>query len=255
MIDNKLVGVGITTFQRFEHFKECYINLIANAEYVDKIIIVEDCSIKDLGMYDSFFENLMNDKVLIIRNKFNRGVGYSKNIILKKLYDSGCEYIFTLEDDINVLSKDVFHKYIEASKITGLQHFNFAHHGPANVGTGLIVKNINGYDVECYANIVGAFTLYTRKLIDTIGYFDLNYFNAWEHVDYTYRASKAGLTTQFWHFADIPDSKKLLQEQNNAIKESSIRPLKNWEDNIKKGLIYWKKKYGIELVHIPGRMS
>jgi GT2 family glycosyltransferase len=253
MIDNKLIGVGIITYQRFDRFKECYINLIANAEKVDKIVIVEDCSNKDKDKYDLFFEQLMNDKVIVIRNKFNQGVGFSKNCVLKHLYDSGCEYIFTLEDDINVVNKDVFEKYIMASKITGLQHFNFAHHGPANVNRQVNLVTLNGFIVECYPEIVGAFTLYTRKLIDTIGYFDLNYHNAWEHVDYTYRASKAELTTQFWEFADIPNSKMLLQEQDDAITDSSIRPRSDWQDNIKKGLIYWNKKYSIELVHIPGR--
>ena len=253
MIDNKLVGIGITTYQRFDRFKECYTHLISNAEYVDKIVIVEDCSTKDKELYDSFFNELMNDKVIVLRNKFNQGVGFSKNKILKHLYDSGCEYIFTIEDDINIISKEVFTKYIEASNITGLQHFNFAHHGPANVGSGLRKKVINGYTVELYPNIIGAFTLYTRKLIDEIGYYDLNYHNAWEHVDYTYRASKAELTTPFWLFADIPNSKELLVEQDEAIVDSSIRPRKDWQDNIKNGLIYWKKKYGVELAHIPGR--
>ena len=241
-----MIGVGIVTYNRFNRFKECFENLMKNSESVDEILIVDDCSDIDRDKYNEYFDQIRLNNVKIIINEKNLGVGKSKNKILKYFYNKNFDFVFTIEDDINVISPNVFNKYIEAHKKTDIHHFNFAWHGPANSNNENVCKKIviNDFEIQVCPHIVGAFSFYTRELIEQVGYFDEIFLNAWEHVDYTYRCSEKFMTTPFWSFADIVDSRQLLKEQENSINDSAIRPRKDWSDNIKFGLKYWETKHG-----------
>jgi GT2 family glycosyltransferase len=243
------IGIGITTYQRFDRFKECFENLMKNSRDVTEILIVDDCSIKDRERYDNYFSTILFNNVKIIVNEKNSGVGASKNKIMNYFYNKNYDYIFTMEDDINIKSPDVFMKYVECHLRTGYHYINFALHGTHNPVCRYMVNH--GYVFKVYPNIVGAFTFYTPKLIDTIGYHDENFFNAMEHVEYTYRASLAGLTTRFWAFIDIKENADMLEEQALSIEDSSIRVREDWKPNIKKGLEYFKEKHGVDLFDIP----
>jgi len=243
-------GLGIVTFERFDRFKECFENLLKNRGDLDRIVIVDDASIKDRKKYDEYFKNILVNDIDVVVSEKNMGVAHSKNTVLKHLYDLGCEYMFTLEDDINVVNSEVFNKYIELAEKSGFHYFNFGLHGPANVGKGKKYE-VDNVEFMIYPESVGAFSLHTKQLIDEIGFYDENYVNAWEHVDYAYVASMVGLTTPFWSFIDLVDSDKYLQEQKGSIEDSSIRPRTDWKDNIHKGLRYWEKKHKVYLFDIP----
>lgn len=243
------IGVGITTYQRFDRFKESFESLLKYSRDVDEILIVDDCSIVDRERYDEYFKTILLNNVKIIINESNSGVGVSKNKIMKYFYDKNYDYFFTLEDDIDIINQDVFLKYIECSQKTGFDYINFALHGDHN--STCSYANKNNYIYKIYPNIVGAFTLYTPKLIEEIGYHDEKFFNAMEHVEYTYRASLKGLTTPFWQFIDILENSSMLKEQLLAIDDSSIRPRSDWKTNIRNGLDYFKEKHGVSLFDIP----
>lgn len=246
----KRVGLVIVTYQRFDRFKECFENVMKNRQDVEEIVVVEDFSVTDKESYDNYFKTLLFNDVIIMRNASNIGVGASKNRGIKYFYDKGYDYIFTLEDDINIINPNVFNKYIETCNDTGYNYINFALHGPMNKDKGYVVTTDNT-KVMIYPNIVGAFSLHTRKLIDELGLYDEKYYNAWEHVDYCYQASLKGLTTPFWLFIDIMDSEKYLKEQRFAIDDSSIRPREDWMTNIGKGATYFYHKHGVSISDIP----
>lgn len=246
----KRIGVVLTTYQRFSRFKECFEHLIANSRDVEEIVIVDDCSKLDRDKYDKYFETILPSNIHVFVNTENFGVGISKNRGIKYFYDKGYDYIFTLEDDINVVNPNVFIKYIEMSEQTGFQYINFALHGPLNKGHKQVF-NINGLEVAIYPHIVGAFSLHTKKLIDEIGFYDEKFVNAWEHVDYCYQAAKKELTTPFWMFVDLINSDSYLFEQNFSIDDSSIRTRPDWADNIGKGAVYFHKKNGVSISDIP----
>lgn len=243
------IGVGITTYQRFDRFKECFEALLKNSRDVEEILVVDDCSIVDRERYDEYFKTILLNNVKVIINESNLGVGASKNKIMKYFYDKDYDYFFTLEDDINIISPDAFLKYIECSLKTGYEYINFALHGDHNPSCTYDKKD--GYVYKLYPNIVGAFTLYTPRLIEEIGYHDEKFFNAMEHVEYTYRASLKGLTTPFWKFLDILENSSMLKEQFLAIDDSSIRPRSDWKSNIANGLKYFKEKHGVDIFDIP----
>jgi GT2 family glycosyltransferase len=253
MIDGKYVGLGITTYSRFSRFKECFENAIKYGRDVDEIIIVEDHSIIDRAEYDEYFKQingLGNVKVFALPK--NEGVGHAKNVVLKYFYEKGYDYIFTLEDDINLKSEEVFATYIRVAVKAGIEHINFAQHGMHNKYSKL--AEVNKVVMKIYPNIVGAFSLHTKALIDKIGFYDEQFVNAMEHVDYTYRASLEGLTTPFWSFCDVENNTELLEEQQDALRDSSIRVRDDWNSNLNKAAVLWKKKWGVavnEIARLP----
>lgn len=235
------IGLVIVTYQRFDRFKECFENVMKYKRDLDEIVIVEDGSKVDKEKYDNYFSQLLFNDVIVMRNKKNKGVAVTKNIGLKYFYDKGYDYIFTIEDDINILSADVFKKYIEVSEKTGYQYINFALHGPANINKGSKF-HVAGIDVMIYPHIVGAFSLHTKKLIDELGFYDEKFYNAWEHVDYAYQAAEKDLTSPFWMFVDIMDADKYLAEQKFSIEDSSIRTRVDWAANVARGAQYFQDK-------------
>lgn len=245
------IGLGITTFERFNRFKECFEHALKHSRDVTEIIIVDDCSVEQRALYDEYFATItVTNRVKVFVNKENIGVGPSKNKILKYFYDKNFDYIFTLEDDINIISDDVFASYIKTAEESGFEYLNFGLHGQLNKGRGVPMK-LPSCEVMIFPNIVGAFSLHSKNLINTVGFYDEEFFNAWEHVDYAFMVSKAGLAPAFWLFPDVINSHELLVEQEDAIKDSSIRPRTDWGSNIKKGNDYFKQKHGVTAHEIP----
>lgn len=245
---NEKIGIGITTFERFDIFKKCFESVLKCSKHLDYILVVDDCSVKDREKYDEYFENLIpTNKVEICINEENLGVGKSKNKILEKLYARGCNYLFTIEDDIEIKNPDVFNIYINCAHNNEIEYLNFAGHGPYKDIPP--IKCTNG--VALREHLTGAFSLHTRKLIDEIGYYDDEYINAMEHVDYYYMASKKGLVTPFWYFADVDGSEYYLEELTNSTDGSIIRDRPDWAQNMVNARKYFKEKHGIDFKEIP----
>ena len=179
------IGVGIITYNRPELLRKC-LNSLIPAE-IHELVIIND---GDPLPYDI-------GSGVLIENEVNLGVGKSKNRVLKYLIDRGCDYLFLIEDDIYIKDVSVFNKYIEASKITGIEHFNFSQHGmmnkswPEGKPNPRVVIDYGVIKLPLYPHCVGAFSFYTRNCIEQVGYIDEKYFNAFEHVDHTYEIIQA----------------------------------------------------------------
>ena len=89
------IGVGVVTCNRREFFQDC-INSIPKNE-VDTLIVVNDGS-----QYQG--ANIPSHVSEYIQNKQNLGVGESKNIIMRKLIQDGCDHIFLVEDDMSIVN-------------------------------------------------------------------------------------------------------------------------------------------------------
>jgi GT2 family glycosyltransferase len=173
----------------------------------------------------------------------NIGVGKSKNFLLKYLMDKECDHLFLMEDDITMLQPTTCEWYIQCAKDYGVEHLNFAHHGPANVGRKSI-EWFKGKPVLVHPHCVGAFSYYTRNCIEKVGYMDEEFHNVFEHIDLTKRIIDAGMHPEFWMFADAMKSEEFLREIPGSIEGSSIRNNPAWEKNMKDAYAYWMKKYG-----------
>lgn len=235
------IGVGIVTCNRPKFFLKCFRSI---PDYVDVVVVNDGSDFQDI-------DRLRAEKPFTyVHNVQNLGVGRSKNILFRELLNKGCEHIFIIEDDIIVKNADVFKAYIRASQISGMQHFAFGYHGPANRG------NISGgqpkprYTID-YGEIkiainthsVGAFCYYTKEVLEKVGLIDEDYTNAFEHVDHDYRIAKAGYCTPYWNWPDLANSMDYLDEIECSEHSSSIRPRADWQENIQRGALLFKQKH------------
>lgn len=245
------IGIGIVTCNRKDFLQDCIAGI--DLSKVDEAVIVNDST---LDVRHGLFH--------VINNNENIGVGKSKNKILKYLFKKNCDYMFIIEDDTIIKDNNVFAEYIKASKITGIQHFNYGPGTPFNrkqnqnfdihnrhelsqisEPTPRKIIDYGDIKISLYQHVAGMFSFFTREVIEEVGYIDEDFYNAWEHVEHTYRIIKKGLHPPFWYFADIFNSHHFLSEHKDAIEKSAIS--KNNEtflENVKKGSKIYIKKHG-----------
>lgn len=118
MYQGEKIGVGIVTYNR----KDGLLKLLNSLprQCIDELVIIND------GQHFPEYSGLDCHYIL---NEENLGVGCSKNRALSYLREKGVDHYFLIEDDVFVKRNDVFHRYIEMSRLTGVQHFNFSQHG------------------------------------------------------------------------------------------------------------------------------
>jgi GT2 family glycosyltransferase len=237
------IGIGIITCNRPDFFFKCYESI--PSKYADDIVIVNDGKPFDFISKGHF-----------IQHESNKNVGYSKNEAMAYLLDVGYDYIFTLEDDIIIKDRDIFEKYIDASNKTGIQHFNFGFSQRENLDHSLkpvYRKTIDYGDAKIVLtpNILGAFTFYTRKALQTVGlhHKDFNKGHG-DHLELTYRAAKHGFTTPFWWFADLYGSWDMIENQSNFTTDSVVRS-KNFEQNFNEARDIFKRLHGCDIFEVP----
>jgi len=112
------VGIGIITCNRPEFFKKCRESI--KAEWYDSIVVVNDGK-----------GPLFDARAPILSTAGGEGVGRAKNKAIRHLLEEDCDYIILVEDDM-LFKGNIFEQYIKAHKATGIHHFMFAYHGPAN---------------------------------------------------------------------------------------------------------------------------
>lgn len=253
------IGVGIITCNRPNYLKSLLDSLVPCQEDIHELVVVNDGEPVNVDLFKGNW--ILNEK--------NLGVGKSKNKAMQYLLDKGCEYIFIIEDDMVVLDKTVFQKYIDAYKVSGIQHFNYGLGSPFNRKQDIVFDLHNRHELKqdsepnpkmiveyknckivLYEHTVAMFSFFTRKVLEEVGLIDEEYYNAWEHVDHTYRIIKAGYHPPFWWFADIEDSQKYIKEAEGAIDNSSIaNKSEQWAKNVYGGREIYKRKHG----HYPNQ--
>ena len=252
------VGVGIiTTGSRVEQFKKAFGFFAVSPDEVHEIVVVIDGPDVN-GLEEWCFSKIKGAyRLNVIINDQNIGVGRSKNKALSLLLEKDCQHFFLVEDDIYVKRSSVLRKYIDASKVSGIQHFNFSQHGIMNktfdgqkkpnprfsVAYGKTAEII----ISLYPHCVGAFSYYSKKCLDTVGLMDERYYNACEHVDHTYEIIKAGMHPPFWYFADIGNSWEYLGDDEWSIEKSTISSNPNHQQMMKNADKIFVEKHG----HLP----
>ena len=239
-----MIGVGIITCNRPEFFKKCRESI--KEEWYDHIVVVND------GKGPLFDANSP-----ILATTGMEGVGRAKNMALKHLLEEDCDYIILVEDDM-LFKDNIFEQYIKAYKATGIHHFMFAYHGPANkagISKGKPVprKIIDYGKVKIALNqhCVGAVCFYTRECLDKVGLYDETYTNAFEHVDHSYELAKDNYSTPYWWWADIANSLDYVVEQACSEDSSAIRPRDDWQSNIKEAWGKFTDKHGVGPTAVP----
>lgn len=251
LFDINKLGVGMVTYNAEHRIKQ---SAPLIPKWIKHFVIVNDGTPYDNSSYP--------EQAHLIQHETNLSVGAAKNSVMQYLMDQGCEHIFIIEDDILIQNEDVFKEYIRHSVYSGIKHLNFGLHGPANKkgskgfttlderkdsnaepNPRMIIPYEDNVQIALYPNSVGAFSYYHRSVLEKIGFFDPMFKNAWEHVEHTYQAIKAGFHPPFWYFADINKSWEYLSEIPNSIAESTIARTPEWNENFKKGNNWYYEKH------------
>ena len=256
------IGVAIITCERVDYLNGLLDSINKTEAGIDRLIVVDDGKKPSLHSHN---------KVDFIQHTSGKiGVGKAKNIALKNLYDEGCDYLFVIEDDMLILDQSVFKQYINASNVSGIQHFNYGPGSPFNRKQVIqdfdlhnrhlldqstepnpkLIVDYKTCKIALYEHTVAMFSFFTREVIKKVGYIDEAFYNAWEHVDHTYCIIKAGYHPPFWWFADLTNSHELLTEAPGAIDNSSIANKSDqWEKSVYEGREIYLKKHG----HYPNQ--
>jgi len=241
------IGVGIITCNRKQFFENCFQSI---PDYVDNVIIVNDGDDMDIAPYHRYDYKYQKTSGKI-------QVGACKNIAMKHLLDSGCDYIFTLEDDIIIRDPDTFNNYIKTSIDTGIEHFNFGFSQKENLDANLkpVYKRVIEYNnskIVLTPNILGAFTFYTRKCLQHVGLHHRKFNKGHgDHPELTYRAFKHGFTTPFWWFADIFDSWNMIENQSNMGDDSLVRNQQEFWNNFNEACSFFGDLHGYNMLKVP----
>ena len=251
MVNNEKIGVGVITCNRETFLKKCFNSLttLDLHNILDEIVIIND----GLPLKDDF------SFIDVIQNDSNLGVAKSKNKALQYLLDAGCDHIFLIEDDMIIKDQKIFGKYIEVSKISGIQHMMFGYHGPANkngvsgVSGGvpcprLIVKYSDDISIALNQHCVGAFCYYTRKSLEDCGLIDEGFKNAFDHVSHSYTLALKGYSTPYWWWADLANSCDYIEEQACSEVSSTIVTPENMykhHSNIRSSIELFRSKFGV----------
>jgi len=241
--DKPKIGVGIVTCNRENFFKQCLSSIPA----CDELAVVND------GTAYEFDKSRLTS---FTQHGTNLGVGKSKNELLRFLLRKDCDYIFIIEDDIVMKDPIVFEKYIEHSKKTGLMHLMYGYHGPANKVNGqpnprMVVDYGNGARIAFNQHCVGAFCLYTKKVLQNSGFMDEKFQNAFEHIDHSYRIVLDKYIPGYWWWPDINESWRYIDELACSEVSSTIRCRSDWSSNIQHGARHFYSKYGFSPVQVP----
>ncbi|NUN71130.1 MAG: glycosyltransferase subfamily GT2 protein [Bacteroidetes bacterium] len=211
------IGIGVITCNRLELFRRC----IASIPAVDMVVVVNDGDPYAEGAYPSHVHK-------VIQHPKRSGVASAKNDAFRALLEAGCDHLFLCEDDIEIVSADILHDYIRAARTSGIEHFNYAFHGPMNnpdlrpdaLGP-LCATYPDGVAIKFYRHPIGAFSYFSRNALETAGLFDLRFRNFHDHTDHTMQIIKAGLHPPYGWFADIAESRSKLNDLDPQLHKST----------------------------------
>jgi len=245
------IGVAVIACDRLEYTKQCVASVLANKGPLTDIILINDgVKIPDGELPEGI--EIMNNRPPY------QSVGKAKNRAMQVLVNRDCDHIFLIENDIIVQTPDVWQKYIDVAKTTGVKHLNFGYHGPANrtpdykkPNPRYVVEYPDGIKLALNLHCVGAFSYFNKAFMKDVGYHDTFFKNAWEHVELCQRAIAKNYLPAFWWFPDVEGSDEMLKEIPGSIQNSSITHTEKWTENMHKGAEHYRKIHGVSAVENP----
>lgn len=216
------IGIGITSYKRPEMLKKC-LDSIHKHTFMDNVTIyVADDSIE------------------------RKGVAYRKNECLRALKD--CDYIFLLDDDVEVIHDNWIMFFIQNHLFTKQHHFLYLQ--KSHRVKRVVRLNNTQSMVYSFHDCGGVFMFLTKESVNRVGAFDEEYiFWGLEHADYSKRVHKAGLTS-FGEYLCIEGTENYIysEDYSNPNHKSSIT---NEEKNLLFRKNFPKFAKGIDKIYIP----
>lgn len=238
------IGVGIVTYNSEVYFKKLYESLPLTK--IDSLVVVNGGDLyKDQYTCSKWIQHYENKYPAVCRNE-----------CIQYLLEVGCEHIFIIEDDMIIKNHDIFDKYINVSKVSGVKYFSFVSTSSSTGVPGkrtprLVIDYGKDNKIALYRNMCNEFTYHHKTAFDITGIYDTQFRNPFD-IDLAYRESQQSYSTPFWWFADIYNSDDFIMNNPNAVSRlQTDRP-----DGSREQIIVqeWKKfadKHGMHVTQIP----
>lgn len=191
------------------------------------LLIADDGSNYDVLNFIRSFE-FENVALKVFSNK-RRGVHYQVNQLLKVCSEREFDLGFMVEDDVFFIQSNWDNLYIKTVKSTGydfLCYFNkiwASNHGKSvHIKEDCIYNKERNLQSEVTAyNSEGQFWTFTKKLIQRVGYFDVQNFGVWGsgHTDFALRCCHLNFNMNKSLF-DLFESEKYIAIQNEDYKKA-----------------------------------
>jgi len=240
--NNKKIGVGIVTYNSENYYKDLFNSI--NQTKIDHLVTVNggDEYSKKYGEH-------------WIQHTVNKYPAACRNDAITALLEKDCERIFIIEDDMVIQNSDIFQKYIETSKMSGLKYFSYVSTSwesgtPHKRTPRLVVEYSKEISISFYKNMCNEFTYHHCSCYDKNGLYDTQFRDPFD-IDMAYRESQQNYAAPFWWFADITESD--LYIKNNPVAVSRLqaeRPDGNREQRIQEQWYLFVKKHGIHVTQI-----
>lgn len=227
------IGVAILTYNRPDYYSQVLKAIPRNE--IGCLVVVND------GV-NAYAKNEDADEVIL--NNEQLGIAKTKNKALKILIEKGYKYLFLIEDDILIKDPKVFQHYIKAANSTGIHHLCYEKINNNGDTLKYTLEQPDGVKIGFYKNPQGAFMYINANLITKLGYFDENYINAYEHVDFAYNLIRKKVAPPFWYFPDLLNSEDYLIDIEGSNTNSSITNKPGYNENLEKSAIYFVSKWG-----------
>lgn len=199
VLGSQLIGIAISTHNRYEIFKKTYDEMKRFAPPNSIIVVVDDASDKPCPEATFRFDK-------------NVGIARTKNKCFELLYNEGCEHFFLFDDDCYPICEDWYKPYIESEEV----HLNYIFQEFKLQNASKLKDILLIYEdskIRAYSHTRGCMCYYKRVCLDKVG--GMNpIFGRWgyEHPDLTHRIYNAWLTS--FRYMDIPDSDKLIYSRD-----------------------------------------
>jgi len=216
--------LAITTFNRLEYLKKCIDSFFeTRSEIVSwHIIIADDNSTDGTKEYLESLE--VNHGITIIHND-RTNIHQQVNSIFDVISEVSFDLCFRCDDDVYFLQKGWDILYWETIERTGYDHLIYYDKNwqpyknlSRPIKYGDLVANCSA------SNIQGALYTITRKVLDTVGYFDVQQFGpaGLGHVDFSLRCCRAGFNVLSSPF-DIRNSNDYIRLQSIDEYKSALK--------------------------------
>jgi GT2 family glycosyltransferase len=163
-----MLGIGITTFNRYKILNLCLEQIAKHTKVEHRLFVYDDTLTQ-------------------------KGVAYGKNQCINTLYNQGCTDFFLFDDDCFPIKYNWHIPFIDSH----FKHLIYATKKEHNYLASINVKNDDTLSAKYFEGSAGCFLYFTKEVVDTIGYFNEQYYlYGFEHAGYSRRIYNAGLTQQ-----------------------------------------------------------
>jgi glycosyltransferase involved in cell wall biosynthesis len=214
------IGIGVTTFRRPEMLQKC-LDSIRKHTFMDGVTIyVADDS---------------NER---------KGVAYRKNECLRALKD--CDYIFLLDDDVEIIKDGWIEFFVDGYKSTSVNHFLYLNSTHNMYDKRVFASKYGVFTVGHYKDCGGVFMFMTKGCVEKVGAFN-EIFCMWgfEHAEWSMRACNGNRN---FNMLEGTENYIYSEDYSNPNHKSSIT---NEEKNLLFKKNFPKFAKGIKSIYLP----